>query len=146
MTTGRLMTDTPAQGTVPSSAPTGIDGIVSALRTARHGWRVRQDAGRDVERFPSRSGVEDVVALVAAALYPRRLGHFRGAAQEEDRFVAAKLLAALTALEREIGAELAYWQKDVDAAFPPEQAALVARLQSGGADRRRVGAAHRRSA
>ena len=28
-------------------------------------------------------------ALVAAALYPRRLGHFRGAAQEEDRFVAA---------------------------------------------------------
>ena len=51
-----------------------------------------------------------------------------GAAQEEDRFVAAKLLAALTALEREIGAELAYWQKDVDAAFPPEQAALVARL------------------
>ncbi len=68
------------------------------------------------------------MALVAAALYPRRLGHFRGAAQEEDRFVAAKLLAALTALEREIGAELAYWQKDVDAAFPPEQAALVARL------------------
>ena len=124
MTTGRLTTDTPALG----HAPTGIDGIVSGLRTARHGWRVRQDAGRDVERFPSRSGVEDVVALVAAALYPRRLGHFRGGVQEEDRFVAAKLLAALTALEREIGAELAYWQKDVDAAFPPEQAALVSRL------------------
>ncbi|MBZ6381197.1 serine O-acetyltransferase EpsC [Sphingomonas sanguinis] len=107
---------------------TGIDGIVSALRAARQGWRVRQDGTRDVERFPSRAGVEDVVALVAAALYPRRLGHFRGPAQEEDRFVAAKLLAALTALEREIGAELAYWQKDADETFPPEQAALVARL------------------
>ncbi|MCT8002268.1 serine O-acetyltransferase [Sphingomonas sanguinis] len=124
MTTSKL-TATPRAG---EDAATGIDGIVSSLRTARHGWRQRQDAGRDVERFPSRAGVEDVVALVAAALYPRRLGHFRGAGVEEDRFVAAKLLAALTALEREIGAELAYWQKDADAAFPPEQAALIARL------------------
>ncbi|MET4898379.1 serine O-acetyltransferase EpsC [Sphingomonadaceae bacterium jetA1] len=113
---------------VATGSATGIDGIVSGLRRAREGWRQRQDAGRDVERFPSRAGVEDSVALIAAALYPRRLGHFRGVAVEEDRFVAAKLLAGLTALEREIGAELAYWQKDADAAFPPEQAALIARL------------------
>lgn len=112
----------------PATGSAGIDGIVSALRVARQSWRARQDAGRDVERFPVRSGVEDVVALIAAALYPRRLGHFRGSAAEEDRFVAAKLLAGLTALEREIGAELAYWQKDADATFPPEQAALIARL------------------
>jgi len=124
MTTSKL-TAAPRHG---EDAATGIDGIVSALRLARHGWRQRQDAGRDVERFPSRAGVEDVVALVAAALYPRRLGHFRGTPVEEDRFVTAKLLAALTALEREVGAELAYWQKDADTAFPPEQAALIARL------------------
>lgn len=117
-----------AEDDAPASGPVGIDGVVSALRTARQSWRTRQDAGRDVERFPSRSGVEDVLALIAAALYPRRLGHFRGGAAEEDRFVAAKLLAGLTALEREIGAELAYWQKDADATFPPEQAALIARL------------------
>src|SRR5204863_173549 len=95
-----------AEDDAPASGPVGIDGVVSALRTARQSWRTRQDAGRDVERFPSRSGVEDVLALIAAALYPRRLGHFRGGAAEEDRFVAAKLLAGLTALEREIGAEL----------------------------------------
>ncbi|MDQ1159133.1 serine O-acetyltransferase [Sphingomonas sp. SORGH_AS 950] len=118
---------TPTDRAAPDAA-TGIDAIVTGLRRARDGWRQRQDAGRDVERFPSRAGVEDVVALIAAALYPRRLGHFRGAGVEEDRFVAAKLLAGLTALEREIGAELAYWQKDADAAFPPEQAALIARL------------------
>ncbi|WP_407035909.1 serine O-acetyltransferase EpsC [Facivitalis istanbulensis] len=117
-----------AMNPVATGSATGIDGIVSGLRRAREGWRQRQDAGRDVERFPSRAGVEDSVALIAAALYPRRLGHFRGVAVEEDRFVAAKLLAGLTALEREIGAELAYWQKDADAAFPPEQAALIARL------------------
>jgi serine O-acetyltransferase len=115
------------QGSDRGSA-TGIDGIVSGLRAARQGWRARQDGTRDVERFPARAGVEDVVALIAAALYPRRLGHFRGNVAEEDRFVTAKLLAALTALEREIGAELAYWQKDAGEAFPPEQAALIARL------------------
>ena len=51
----------------PATGAAGIDGVVSALRIARQSWRARQDAGRDVERFPVRSGVEDVVALIAAA-------------------------------------------------------------------------------
>src|SRR2546427_5241102 len=48
----------------------------------------RSDEARDVESFPSRAALERVLSLLAAAVYPRRLGHFRGynaAASREDR-------------------------------------------------------------
>jgi serine O-acetyltransferase len=105
-----------------------IADAVSGLRNARGDWRARQDEGRDVESFPSRSAIVDVVALLAAALYPRRLGQYRGAPEEEDRFVAAKLIAALGSLEREILAELGYWQKEARANFPKDQAAAIVGL------------------
>jgi serine O-acetyltransferase len=105
-----------------------VGGAVAALRDARAAWRGRQDEGRDVDSFPSRDTLEDVVALLCAALYPRRLGRFRGAAAEEDAFVAAKLIAALALLEREVAAELGYWEKESAAAFEPGHASTVTRL------------------
>ncbi len=102
---------------------------VTALRVVRDNWRARQAEGRDVESFPSRDAIAAIVEILAAALYPRRLGRFRGAAgDEEDRFVAAKLIAGFGALEREIAAELGYWQKESHVAFPADQAASIVRL------------------
>ncbi len=105
-----------------------LDGAVSALRHARAEWRARQDPARAVDSFPTRVGLERVVDLLAAALYPRRLGGFRGADAEEDGFVAAKLIAAFADLEREAARELGYWQAESDAAFDRDQPATVVRL------------------
>ncbi|KQR84080.1 serine O-acetyltransferase EpsC [Sphingomonas sp. Leaf343] len=105
-----------------------IGEAAAGLRTAREAWRARQPEGRDVASFPSRTVVEDVVALLAAALYPRRLGQFRGTPADEDGFVVAKLLAAFTALEREIGNELGYWQAEASGAFEKDLPATIVRL------------------
>ncbi|WP_242183014.1 serine O-acetyltransferase EpsC [Sphingomonas sp. CARO-RG-8B-R24-01] len=128
-----------AQPRAVPTAPPSIDDAVADLRTARAGWRARQEEARDVASFPSRTGLEQVVALLSSALYPRRLGHFRGSAVEEDAFVAGKLRAALTALEREIAAEIGYWQHEAGP-FEPDQAATIARLFAAtlGDIRRRV--------
>ncbi|MBM6575112.1 serine acetyltransferase [Microvirga sp. SRT01] len=107
---------------------TAIGEAAAGLRTAREAWRARQPEGRDVASFPSRAVVEDVVALLAAALYPRRLGQFRGKPVDEDNFVVAKLLAAFTALEREIGNELGYWQAEARGAFEKDLPATIVRL------------------
>jgi len=110
-----------------TTPPSPVYAAVADLRTARDAWRSRQDEARDVASFPSRNALEQVVALLSATLYPRRLGHFRGSAQEEDQFVVARLLAALTELEREIGAELGYWQHEAGP-FDPDHAATITRL------------------
>jgi serine O-acetyltransferase len=104
-----------------------VGDAIADLRAARSAWRARQDESRDVVSFPSRSALEQVVAQLSAALYPRRLGQFRGAPAAEDNFVAAKLLAASTDLEREIGSELGYWQPEAGL-FDSDQAATIVRL------------------
>ncbi len=107
----------------------GVPAAVAALGAARRAWRMRHDAGRDPASFPTRDAMERVVALLAAALYPRRLGQFRGAPGEEDGFVAAKLLAAATELERAVAAELGYWQAEASSgAFDRDQPATIVRL------------------
>ncbi|MGP7794858.1 serine O-acetyltransferase EpsC [Sphingomonas sp. CLY1604] len=119
-----------------SSAPRPDGGAtlgqaVDALRGARQAWRERQQPARSAAVFPSRGAVERIVELLAEALYPRRLGLQRVTAADEDRFVAAKLAAAFTELEREIDHELGYWQAEARAAFDPEQAATIVRLFAG---------------
>ncbi|MEI5687692.1 MULTISPECIES: serine O-acetyltransferase EpsC [Sphingomonas] len=114
----------------PLPAPTGaaIGDAVDALRSARAAWRQRQSPARAAASFPSRGAIERIVLLLAGALYPRRLGEQRVAPAEEDRLVAAKLAAAFTELEREIGHELGYWQAEAQTAFAPDQAATIVRL------------------
>ncbi|WP_010215486.1 serine O-acetyltransferase EpsC [Sphingomonas sp. PAMC 26621] len=121
------MTLQPGLSAKSDTLPSPVGTAVVDLRAARAAWRARQDEARDVASFPSREGLEQVIGLLAATLYPRRLGHFRGAAGEEDGFVAAKLLAALGELEREVGAELGYWQHEAGP-FDSDQAATIARL------------------
>ncbi|SEN11779.1 serine O-acetyltransferase [Sphingomonas gellani] len=109
-----------------SSLP--IADAVEALGIARRAAR-SQTGRREVERFPSRAAVERVVALLAAALYPRRLGGMRGRVEDEDGFVAAKLLAAASDLEHEVVAELRYWEEERPGVrFEPDHASTVVRL------------------
>ncbi|WP_326525538.1 serine O-acetyltransferase EpsC [Sphingomonas sp.] len=106
-----------------------VASVVDGLREARAAWRARQDEARDVGSFPSRGAVAGIVATFAAALYPRRLGGLpTGAVEDEDRFVAAKLLAGLGDLEREVSAELGYWRHEASSDFPADQAATIVRL------------------
>lgn len=104
-----------------------VGDAIADLRSAREDWRERQDEARDVISFPSRASLEQVMRQLSAAIYPRRLGQFRGTPTEEDNFVAAKLLAAFTDLEREIGNELGYWQPEAGL-FDADQAPTIVRL------------------
>ena len=88
-----------------------IPDTVSGLRAARGDWRRRHDHRRDIGSFPSRDAIAAIVDTLSAALYPRRLGHYRApTAASEDDYVAAKLIAGLRDLEREVAAEIGYWQ------------------------------------
>lgn len=109
-------------------ATSAVDGAVQTLRTVRLEWRALREEGRDTASFPSRGQLAGVVELLAGALYPRRLGRFRGSDREEDAFVAAKLIAALADLERETAAEFGYWQGEAAGSFDADQATNVVRL------------------
>ena len=124
MTTQRRSADERRSGATLGEA-------VTALRSARSAWRDRQQTARAAAVFPSRGAVARVVELLAEALYPRRLGLQRVTPDVEDRFVAAKLAAAFTELEREIGHEIGYWQVEADATFDADQAATIVRLFAG---------------
>ncbi|PCG10631.1 serine O-acetyltransferase EpsC [Sphingomonas ginsenosidimutans] len=106
-----------------------IPDTVSGLRAARGDWRRRHDHRRDIGSFPSRDAIAAIVDTLSAALYPRRLGHYRApTAASEDDYVAAKLIAGLRDLEREVAAEIGYWQEEASADFPEHQAATIVRL------------------
>jgi serine O-acetyltransferase len=117
-----------AVATVAAVGSSAIETAVSELRAIREQAR-RRAAHRPVSAFPSRRAVAHVIDLAAAALYPRRLGGFTAPASGEDAFVAGKLIALGTELEREIGAELAYWEGEArGGGFDPDQPSLVVRL------------------
>ena len=113
-----------------SGSSSSIGEAVAALGAVRRAARARRPVPDEAIRFPTRDQVAHVVGMLAAALYPRRLGRFQGdAPRDEDHFVAAKLLAAATALEREVAAELAYWSAEARSArFEPDQPAAIVRL------------------
>ena len=97
----------------------------SELGVVRKSWRRSERAA--VERFPSRTAIARVVTLLEAALFPRRLGGWRGGAQAEDSFVADALGNALRILHAEAESEFAYWQSESATAFEPDQAAITIR-------------------
>ena len=82
------------------AATSPIGEAVAALRQARQDWRARGSSRAAGRRRAARGAIETAVELLSAALYPRRLGQFRGNEGEEDRFVAATRLTAATMLER----------------------------------------------
>ena len=105
-----------------------LSATVGALNAARAAWRARRGEVDESNCFPSRDAVAQIVDALAAALYPRRLGRFRGATAGEDAFVSARLIAAYGELERQVAAELGYWQAEASAVFDGGQAGSIVRL------------------
>ncbi|MEN3746843.1 serine O-acetyltransferase EpsC [Sphingomonas sp. HF-S3] len=116
-----------------SASPTGsafadeIAEAVSALNGARTAWRQRQSGLHGVSRFPAPAELARVVEHLSAALFPVRLGGFRGGAAREDDFVAAEIGAALAILREQVASELDYWQAESRQAFDPDQADTIVR-------------------
>lgn len=64
----------PSPDRADRNAKPAIEAAVSALRQQRADWRARRDPLRRVDSFPERAAMARIVELIAAALYPRRLG------------------------------------------------------------------------
>ncbi|KJV33922.1 serine acetyltransferase [Aquitalea magnusonii] len=87
-----------------------LDSVVSALHAARADWRQSQGRLRDfsTREFPSRAALRDIVATLAAALFPMRLGPPGLRDSSEDFFVGHSLAVALDALAAQVVLELRY--------------------------------------
>lgn len=87
-----------------------LDSVVSALHAARADWRQSQGRLRDfsTREFPSRTALRDIVAALAAALFPMRLGPPGLRDSSEDFFVGHSLAVALDALVEQVQLELRY--------------------------------------
>ncbi len=103
--------------------------VIGGLRAARTDDRVRRGAAvTEAPLFPRRAALEAVLADLAAALYPRRIGGVAGGEAAEDAFVAATLARAAAALRGEIDRELAYWAQEARTAFDADQADTLCAL------------------
>ena len=104
-----------------------IAGTVSALNATRSAWRQRQSGRFGVARFPEPAALAEAVAHLAAALFPVRLGGFRGGEAREDDFVAERLGQGLAILREQIAREIDYWQAECAHAFDADQADTIVR-------------------
>ncbi|WP_294334663.1 serine O-acetyltransferase EpsC [uncultured Sphingomonas sp.] len=105
-----------------------IADAVSALNTVRSAWRERRAEHRGLSRFPAPTDLARFVEHVAAALFPTRLGGFRGGIAREDDFVAEQLGQALAILREQLAAEFDYWQLHSATPFESDQPDLLVRL------------------
>lgn len=103
-----------------------VDRAVAGLNRARRAWRVRH-SGQAPALFPSQHRIARGVDHLAAALFPQRLGSYRGSARDEDAFVADHLGQALAILREQVGSELAYWQAESQHPFDNDQADTIVR-------------------
>ncbi|WP_084583771.1 serine O-acetyltransferase EpsC [Sphingomonas azotifigens] len=101
---------------------------VSALNGVRSAWRERRAEHRGLSRFPAPAELGRFLSHIAAALFPTRLGGFRGGIAREDDFVAEQLASGLAILRTQIAAELDYWQLHNDTLFDSDQPDLLVRL------------------
>jgi len=104
-----------------------ITSAVASLRTVRIAWREGQARRFGVSRFPEPAELARAVGHMSAALFPARLGGFRGPLDAEDGFVAQQLAAGLEILRAQIQAELDYWQSECKAPFDPDHAETIVR-------------------
>ncbi|MFM6829053.1 MAG: serine O-acetyltransferase EpsC [Novosphingobium sp.] len=84
--------------------------IIKGLRAARDAWRGGQDRHAEFGAlgFPSRQAMTRIVDVLAAALFPLRLGPPDLRVENEDTFVLASLETALPLLAAQIRMELHY--------------------------------------
>lgn len=104
------------------------DEILGRLAELRHAARQRAHGLGARHRFPSRDRIAAAIDHFARSIFPVRLGGWQGDDGSEDVFVATMLRDATEALSREIAAELAYWQVEVDEAFDADQPDAIVRL------------------
>jgi serine O-acetyltransferase len=102
-----------------------IQNAVAELRSARLASRAQRQP--PASRFPSPDALAGAIRDLSAAMYPRRLGEFRGEAGEEDAFVASRLAHGLEILRQEVDAEVAYWQLESAAPFDDDHALTIIR-------------------
>lgn len=114
----------------PPAAPfaTEVADAVSALHRARSEWRDRQPGGKAIASFPRPDALEQAMRHLSAALFPARLGGFRGGVAREDDFVANALGQALAILRDEVASEFAYWGAWCDQPFDADQPDTLVRL------------------
>ncbi|WP_240700085.1 serine O-acetyltransferase EpsC [Sphingomonas gei] len=105
---------------------------VSALDAARSTWREGQAGRHPVSSFPSPDALAEGMRDLSAALFPVRLGGFRGGAAREDDFVAEALRRALATLRAQVAKELEYWGGWCDQPFDADQPDTVVRLFAAG--------------
>jgi serine O-acetyltransferase len=85
-----------------------LEGVVAELRAARHRWRECQQRNLEIggRELPSREAVRDIVAALAGALFPMRLGPPDLRQETEDFYVGHTLDTALTGLLQQVRLEL----------------------------------------
>ena len=108
-----------------------IDHATRALSSARMAWRQAQPNRRQPAAFPRRADLARAVELLAAALFPARIGGFAGEAGAEDAFVAERLTEAFALLDAAIVAEFAYWRDAAGIEAAVERPAEIVRLFAG---------------
>jgi serine O-acetyltransferase len=113
--------------TLSGSFTTEIAQAVSGLNAARSAWRGHQAERQNVTRFPSPLALGRAIEHLAAALFPVRLGGFRGGEAREDDFVAEQLAQGLAILRDQLASEFDYWQAQSRAAFEPDHADTIVR-------------------
>ncbi|WP_066801468.1 serine O-acetyltransferase EpsC [Sphingomonas soli] len=101
---------------------------VASLNAARSAWREGQAGRHPVTHFPSPRELARAMEHLTAALFPVRLGGFRGSVAQEDDFVAEALASALAILRDQVASELGYWGGWCDQSFDADQPDTIARL------------------
>ncbi|MFM2372123.1 MAG: hypothetical protein RIS85_1845 [Pseudomonadota bacterium] len=103
---------------LPESAETAqpfdLEPVITGLRQVRDSWRDAQDRHAEFGAlgFPSRHATTRIIDVLAAALFPLRLGPPDLRVESEDAFVRASLESALPLLAAQIRMELHYSRPD----------------------------------
>jgi serine O-acetyltransferase len=109
----------------------GLEAAVAALRGAREDWRqsLPSHAEYGAHGFPARHAIARILDVLAAVLFPIRLGPPELTPDTEDAFVLASLETAMPLLAAQLRMELFYERGEADeAAVDAIIAGLVARL------------------
>jgi len=87
--------------------------IVTNLNACRAEWRSRHPSayGEGSRKLPARTVIERIIANLKAALFPGRLGQFRGDSDGEDFYVGHVLNEALIGLQEQLEIERSYFEE-----------------------------------
>ncbi|NKJ44724.1 MULTISPECIES: serine O-acetyltransferase EpsC [unclassified Novosphingobium] len=111
--------------------PFAVNEVVERLRDVRENWRDARSKRGDYGAvgFPSRHALGRIIDVLAAALFPLRLGPAEVTAVNEDIFVSASLQSALPLLAAQVRMELHYSHpEDGDAIVDAEVNRIVGTL------------------